>query len=134
MNEFIIEEYRSLVVEMQKLMTEARQLELYCAGAVAAIYSWFLTSKVSIEIAWFLPIVIPVLGLLRSWALYQRVKQISVYIRKIETYCLANDSGIEGWENSYKEIRKHGLTPTGILFWAVLIMLCIVAPYLFRGD
>ncbi len=134
MKEFVIEEYRTLIAEMQKLMAEARQLELYCAGAVTAIYSWFLTSKVSMEIAWFLPIIIPVLGLLRSWALYERVKQISDYIRKAESVYLSNNSDIEGWENNYKKIREHGLTPTGILFWGLLVLLCLIAPFIFRVD
>jgi len=134
MNEFIIEEYKSLVAEMQTLMVEARQVELYCAGAVAAMYSWFLTSNVAVALAWFLPIVIPVLGLLRSWALYERVKQISGYVCKTESYCLSNDISIEGWENSYQKIREHGLTPTGILFWTLLLLLCVIAPFIFGGG
>ena len=134
MKEFVIEEYTSLIAEIQKLMAEARQLELYCAGAVAAIYAWFLSSNVSIEVAWFLPIMIPVLGLLRSWALYQRVKQISDYIRKTESVYLSNNSDIEGWETHYKKIREHGLTPTGILFWGILVLLCLIAPYIFGVD
>ena len=129
MKDFVIEEYRTLVAEMQKLMAEARQLELYCAGAVAAIYSWFFTSKVSIELAWFFPIIIPLLGLLRSWALYERVKQISKYIRETELFFLSNEERINGWENNYKKIREHGLTPTGILFWAVLVLSCLIIPF-----
>ncbi len=134
MNEFIIEEYKSLIAEIQTLMVEARQLELYCAGAVAAMYSWFLTSNVSVALAWFLPVVIPILGLLRSWALYERVRQMSAYVRKTESYCLSNEICIEGWENSYQKIREHGLTPTGILFWAFLLLLCLIVPFLFGGN
>lgn len=134
MKEFVIEEYRSLTAEMQKLMAEARQLELYCAGAVAAIYSWFITSNVSAELAWFFPVVIPVLGLLRSWALYERVKQISGYIRKTESFFLSNEDGVDGWENSYAKIREHGITPTGILFWAVLVLSCLIIPFVLGAN
>jgi hypothetical protein len=133
MNEFVIEEYRALVTEAQKLMAEARQLELYCAGAVAAICSWFLTSNVPLQTAWLLPIAIPVLGLLRSWALYERVKQISLYVRETESFFLSNTPQIEGWENSYAKIREHGLTPTALLFWILLILLCLALPFLFGG-
>ncbi len=135
MNQFVLEEYKLLVAEMQRLMFEARQLELYCAGAVAAIYSWFFASKVTHELAWFFPLLIPTLGLLRSWAFYERVKQIAEYVRQIESTLLENETRITGWENEYAGIRKHGLTPTGMVFWLVLLFTCLVIPFILTsGD
>ena len=132
MKEFLIEEYKLLVAESQELMSEARKLELYCAGAVAAVYSWFLSSDVLFREAWFFPVIVPILGMLRSWAFYERVNQISRYIQETERTLLTNDSGPRGWEISYASIRRHRITPTAIIFWVVLFSVCIAVPAIFQ--
>ncbi len=45
MHEFQLEEYKLLSLEIKGLLKEARQLEIYCGGAVVAIYSWYVTEK-----------------------------------------------------------------------------------------
>jgi len=132
-SDFLIEEYKSRVHEMRELMAEARKLELYCAGAVAAIYSWFAAVNLENTVAWYIPLLVPVLGLIRSWAFYVRVRQISEYIRDIESHFLSKVEQPQGWENDYAKIRAHGLTPSGLLFWAVLVLVCLVVPYVLTG-
>ena len=129
--DFLLEEYKSRTQEIQGLMKEARQLELYSGAAVAALYSWFATTQLTNTFAWYLPLIIPVLGLIRSWAFYARVKQIAEYVKKIEVHIFSNENQLKGWENWYAEIDKHNITPTGILFWLVLICVCIVFPFLY---
>jgi hypothetical protein len=131
---FLIEEYKSRTQEIQDLMKEARQLELYSAGAVAALYSWFATAELSNNLAWYLPLIIPVLGLIRSWALYERVRQIAEYVLEIESFFLREAENPQGWEHWYARVRKHGLTPSGILFWVLLVAVCLIFPLLYAGG
>lgn len=131
---FLIEEYKSRSQEIQDLMKEARQLEFYSGGAVAAIYSWFATAELSNKWAWYLPLIIPVLGLIRSWAFYKRVRQISEYVIEVESYILKDADSPLGWEHWYARVRKHGLTPSGILFWLLLIAVCLIFPFLYAGG
>ena len=130
MADYELEEYKSLVQEIQKLAQEARQLEVYCAGSVAAIFAWFVSSDLSHFAAWFLPVIIPILGLIRSWALYERARRISEYIRIVESQRFDASKQAKGWETWYSKIRRHGLTPSGILFWCVLLVTCVVFPFL----
>lgn len=133
-DDFLIEEYKSRTQEIQDLMREARQLELYAGGAVAALYSWFATAELSNEWAWYLPLIVPVLGLIRSWAFYERVRQIAEYVQKVESHILTDANTPQGWENWYTKIRKHSLTPSGVLFWMILIAVCLIFPLLFTRD
>lgn len=133
-DDFLIEEYKSRTQEIQDLMREARQLELYSAGAVAAVYAWFATVKLANTWAWFLPLIVPVLGLIRSWAFYERIRQIAAYVRKIESHILTEENQPPGWESWYTGIREHGLTPSGFLFWIVLVMVCLCFPFLFSAG
>jgi len=131
---FIIEEYKIRSQEIQSLMTEARQLELYCGAAVAAIYSWFATVDLSNTWAWYLPAIIPMLGLIRSWAIYERVRQISSYVKIVESHILTSENQPKGWENWYSTIRKHSLTPSGLLFWGLLLIICLIFPFLYKSG
>ena len=81
MNEIQLEEYKLLTQEIKDLLKEARQLELYCGGAVAALYSWYVTVNLTSGIGWFLPLLIPVLGIIRSWAFHDRAQQISKFLK-----------------------------------------------------
>jgi len=132
--EFLIEEYKSRVQEMQDLMAEARKLELYCAGALGGIYSWFAAANLANTLTWYVPLLIPLLGLIRSWAFYERVRQISEYVREIESHILSGEEDPQGWENWYAKIRVHGLTPSGLLFWGVLILVCLTLPSVLAPD
>lgn len=133
MNQLMLEEYKSLIEEIKSLAVETRQLELYCAGAVFAIYSWFFTSNMTIKFAWLFPVLIPLLGLIRSWAFYRRIRQISDYIKLIESQYFADLPEISGWESHYGAIRTHGLTPTAIIYWLILILVCCAMPFIFIG-
>ena len=133
MNEFNLAEYKSLTQDVRDLLKEARQLELYCGGAVAALYSWYATVELTIGIGWFLPLLIPVLGIIRSWSFHERVGQISNYLMKIEVSMLDEKEKLEGWENHYSKIRTHGITPSGLLFWLLLILICLVFPFIYTN-
>jgi len=133
MNEFQIEEYKSLTQEVRDLLREARQLELYCAGAVAALYSWFFTVNLSNYGGWYLPLLIPVLGIIRSWAFHERIRLISSYLVRIEASVLPSEGELGGWESYYAKIRTHGITPSGLMFWFLLTLVCSIFPFVFAS-
>ena len=134
MNEFQIEEYKSLTQEVRDLLKEARQLELYSAGAVAALFSWYATVSFASAAGWYLPLLIPVLGIIRSWAFHERIRQISIYLIKVEASLLQSENEeLEGWENYYAKIRTHGVTPSGIVFWLLLTLVCLVFPSVYTS-
>ena len=130
MNEIQLEEYKLLTQEIKDLLKEARQLELYCGGAVAALYSWYITVNLTSGIGWFLPLLIPVLGIIRSWAFHDRAQQISKFLMKIEASVLGNNEMQGGWEIYYAKIRSHGITPSGLLFWIILTLVCLIFPFI----
>ena len=130
MNEIQLEEYKLLTQEIKDLLKEARQLELYCGGAVAAIFSWYVTVNLTSGPGWFLPLLIPLLGIIRSWAFHERAQQISKFLMKIEASVLGNKEMLGGWEIYYAKIRSHGITPSGLLFWIILTLVCLIFPFI----
>lgn len=134
MNDFQIEEYKSLTQEVRDLLKETRQLELYCAGAVAALFSWYATANFTNTVGWYLPLLIPVLGVIRSWSFHERIRQISSYLIKIEASLLQSENKeLVGWESYYAKIRTHGITPSGIVFWLLLTLVCLVFPSIYAS-
>lgn len=133
MNEFQLEQYKSLTQEIKDLLKEARQLELYCGGAVAALYSWYATVGLTSDIGWYLPLLIPILGVIRSWAFHERARQIAGYLMKIEATELGANGNLVGWESHYSKIRSHGITPSGLLFWLLLTAVCLLFPFVYTS-
>jgi hypothetical protein len=134
MNEIRLEEYKLLTQEIRDLLKEARQLELYCGGAVAALYSWYVTVNLTSDFGWFLPLLIPVLGIMRSWAIHGRARQMSKYLMKIEASVLGNKEMLGSWEIYYAKISSHGITPSGILFWLFLTLVCLIFPFIYESS
>ena len=133
MNEIQLEEYKLLTQEIKDLLKEVRQLELYCGGAVAVLFSWYVTVNFTSDLGWFLPLLIPVLGIIRSWAFHERARQISIYLMKIEASVLGNKEMLGGWEIYYAKISSHGITPSGILFWLLLTLVCLIFPFIYAS-
>lgn len=130
MNEIQLEEYKLLTQEIQDLLKEGRQLEFYCGGAVAVLYSWYVTANLASDLGWFLPLLIPVLGIIRSWALHERARQISEYLMKIKASVVENKELLGGGEIYYAKISSHGITPSGLVFWSLLTLVCLIFSFI----
>lgn len=122
-DELRIEEYKSLRGEIYSLVAESRNLEILALGGVAATYAWFVTSKVAPGAAWYAPALLPLLGALRSYALFQRIEEIAGYLREFE-----KSIKWAGWESHFASKARSRVSFTSMVFWLVLLVCTFVAP------
>lgn len=117
------EEYLSLRKEIENYLAELASLERNCVIAVATAYTWIATTTTLqtsfARIAWWIPVLLPFFGGLRSLTIGKHLRVIGNYIRLIETKILSCSDHKQrwGWEHFF---LKHGNTQTTclrILFW-----------------
>lgn len=133
---FYMEEYKSLKGEIDSLVKETRQLELYAIAAIAGFYAWLINAKIPQSLAWYVPTVLVVIAVFRYWALFLRLNELARYLIYRE-----RQSKIKGWE-TYLNRRLHlrrarfgiplksgsKLYNSGVLFWVLLAALTCIAP------
>jgi len=122
-DELCIEEYKSLRIEIYSLIEETRRLEILALGGVAATYAWFVTSKVLPGAAWYAPALLPLLGALRSYALFQRIGEIASYLQNLE-----KTLNWSGWESHFASKARSRISFTSIVYWLVLLGCALLAP------
>ena len=112
LEQFFLEEYKSLREEVYALVAETRRLEILSLGGVAAMYAWFVTAQVSSGPAWYAPLLLPLLGALRSYALFNRIGEIAAYLH-------GREKAMEwsGWETHFAARAKSRLSFTAFFFW-----------------
>ncbi|NQW11099.1 MAG: hypothetical protein HQ481_14625 [Alphaproteobacteria bacterium] len=105
--QFYMEEYRSLRSEIEYRMKAAERIEYASGVAIFMIYAWFSQREIP-YIFWWIPVAVPLLGIVRQIGLLIRTMQIADYVRQIEAkICTESPSG---WEHFLREKR---LSPTG---------------------
>lgn len=124
--QFHLDEYRSLKTEIEYRVKDTGRIEYVIAVAVVVIYAW-LSQRTVDPLIWWLPILLPALGLAREIGLLLRIMQIAEYIREIEaTICAERPFG---WEHFLVPKRRslEGITITvaGFLFWTALLAVTI---------
>ena len=76
-----LEEYKVLHAELSQHVQETLALERYAVAGVAAVFSWLVTKKVGTgppwQWVWLLPVLLPLFGGLRCFALYRHMGLIA---------------------------------------------------------
>lgn len=125
------EEYASLRREIEMCLAEFSDLERNCVLASAAAYAW-VSSSAAIQayvtyVAWFIPIVIPVYGLSRTYAVGKHLKRIGGYIRLVEQGEAFRGSGWETYlERERNSTGADASNKIRTTFWS-LFLACSVA-------
>lgn len=119
-----IEQYRSLRVEIEQTIKDIRDLELYAVAGIVVYYSWLFTHSIpsitvarafdrpiqSTSIAWFIPVIVPMLGMWRVWSNVRQLLIAAEYVAKLESEFAAVGLPIgpsKGWENYLQRIRSR---------------------------
>jgi len=127
---FIIEEYKLLKEELSALVKEVRLLETASIAGAAGIYAWLSKTpdidKI-VNIGWWIPVLFPVFGALRQFALLRRIMHIAEYIRSVEyEMCRVYPFG---WEYFLAKKRKTpsgvAISITAVLFWLALLFITL---------
>lgn len=122
--DFYKSQYEGLRREIELNITESRSIERYAAIAVAVVWAWLATNGTSDRYHWFwfIPVILTILGILRSRAIQKHFHVISKYLRTIEDRVC--DSKTEGWETfiNHPENSVHGISRSARVFWGVLLL------------
>jgi hypothetical protein len=92
-------------------------------AGVAAMYSWFITAEVSADAVWYAPVLLPLLGFLRSYATFHRIGEIGTYLRDFEEKIQWS-----GWERTFAQKAKSHQSITSFIFFIILLVCTVVAP------
>jgi hypothetical protein len=140
---FVAKQYDALREEIMKHVDETRRLELAAIGGVAALFAWFATRAQGTPPypVWLIGSLIPLLGAVRSVALFRRVQVIAQYIREeLEPVLLSRPGDPRGWETYFEAHVGRGkpgpeagsrVSFTSMLFWLVLLGLSAIVPLAF---
>jgi|SRR5882724_1682424 len=136
-----MEEYKILNSQVSSLVAETRRLETYTAVSVAALFAWFVTNHLPYGMAWYIPVMVPILTGLRAFALYVRMGQLAAYLRNLERVFLNEHDVPSGLENYLSTIYGHAgssnpvagksyskVSPQAMIFWALMLIVTLVAP------
>ena len=124
------EQYNTLRDEVLRLLDEMHRSEFWTAAALGAVYAWLLThpDREYVPLIWLGPTIIFVSGV-RYLLLFDRVRTIAVYLRRIEKDVFGEqERNLPGWE---RYSLKHGggqrIIVTTALAWLVMLALSLAA-------
>ncbi len=86
------------------------------------MFTWLLTNNPENRGLFFLPILLPIFGLYRSFTLRRSILLIIDYIMKLELLIYKDIEEIEGYENFRNNSNKSGVTKSSIIFWFTIIV------------
>lgn len=120
------EEYIALHKEVQGGMAELARLERTCVLGVAAIFAWLVRGAGDYAgyqgLVWLVPIIVPVYGSLKTWAVHTRLRLLGNYLTKLECAALP---GEERWQTYLERVRPRTRTAVKLAAWASLLMFTI---------
>jgi hypothetical protein len=149
-NQLSIEEFKDRRAAISDLIKENINLERYVLIGIVAYYAWLLTHciprGIAYGIAWFIPVLVPVLGIWRRWENIERVWHSAYYTREIEHQLDNRGQPIgphSGWEHFlWREIRGVTAPPqtltnwrrvfqierstSGFIFWIILLAFALI--------
>jgi hypothetical protein len=125
--QFYMKEYDALRKEVDAMFADARALERYGLVAVAGVWGWLVQQSSHPEVkrawwAWWVPVVVAALCLIRSCFIGRHFRLLSLYIKSLE-YTFLGDQTPKGWETSSPGKDRFGHTAT--LFWSLLFIATI---------
>jgi hypothetical protein len=134
-------QYEGLRREIELTLSEARSVERYAALATAAIWAWLATNGTPAGYGWcwYIPVALPILGGLRSYAIVRHFGLLGRYVRFFEGEVCHSD--LPGWEtfirNPAKYVKdppskwqRHWISRTGAIFWVGLLVATVVIGFL----
>ena len=130
---FDIEEFKALRQEILQKVDAAFRLEVYAVTGVAAVYAWLVTQRAAIpRSVWFIPVLFPLLGLLRAKTLGHQMVVAGKYLRLLEKRMRPkglDDEGdiVHGWEGYLhrSDVWRTFVDWVSTLFWLVFIGLTV---------
>jgi hypothetical protein len=139
--QFHQEQLKSIWSEMSVVLREIWATEKYAVAATGGIWAFlFKDQQQSSWLAWWIPVLVVAICIVRSWALLWRISQMQDYVFRAEesaTKISHTDSpfhGLIGWEHF---VTRPGLKPvvrsSSVTIWVVLVF-CTVAVAVFEGH
>jgi hypothetical protein len=129
-SQYKVKEYEYLRKDHSESIQETRSIERNAVISTAAIWTWLLTTPQANTYKSFvvaIPLIICILGALRSVGLVIRIERIASYTRKVETQ---NSDDSFSWESSLARMHWF-LTGTAVVFWAIMLTLNLAATWLY---
>ncbi len=127
MNEYRLEEYKSLIEDRNHRIREIRKLEILVVGGIAALYAWIYTNKPQTAVIWFLPVLLPIFGFYRALMLKKSIQIIVNYIKTMESHVFEKENEeIVGYETYRSTIPKSGVTVSSFIFWISMIIVTTI--------
>lgn len=145
--EFHYKEYESLKKEIADQVEHSRKLEIYAVGGIATFYAWFIHAQPTTSVILAIPMMLAILGALRSYATLTRIYEIAEYIRVAEKVLALRDNGLVGWETyritssvTKDQVQTKSSSPflsSAAVFWFLLIGISVAAwwlPCIFKNH
>jgi hypothetical protein len=140
MQQFRIEEYKALRAEILYQIQNIDQIKFWITAAMAAYYSFISTKFLTINNnrtvltgpmwIWAVPIVLPLVGLLRLRAHIAQLDIFAQYIKQIEQQY----PSLSGWEHYYGEHRAQDYVWNYDLVYFLALLAFSVAVLLLRWQ
>jgi hypothetical protein len=128
-HEFTIHEFDALRREIDGYFVEMRKLEVYAVLAIGVFYSFLIQLERPQQgagqydlpvLTWALPIIFPLLAVIRASAFDRQIKLIAEYLNKVEARYGRTPLGWEHFMEAARENKRTTLGRTSYLFAAVL--------------
>ena len=124
------DQYNTLRDEVLRILDEMHRSEFWTAAALGAVYGWLLTNPHGryVPLLWLGPAIIFVSGI-RYLLLFDRVRTIAVYLRRIEEQIFGTtESSLPGWERySYFHGGGRRIVVTTVIAWFCILALSLAA-------
>ena len=148
-------QYEALRREIELHLRELSRIPNYTVIPAAGLWAWMAKNQIPARFrwCWFIAVVFPVLGALRSRAISRKIQLIGAYLRRFEKKVAR--IGIPGWETSIRTMldsrnsassSKHenqaqwwrdanphwysGLDRTGWLLWSLFFAVSLAIGFL----
>jgi hypothetical protein len=136
-HQFRLEEFKALRAELLLQIQFIDNIKFWVAASMAAYYSFLATKfvgttdgRLAIEgpiLVWIIPILVPILALLRLHSYMDQLQLFSDYILRIE----ALYPGLEGWEHFYRrEQARDTVIWSDYLYFILLLLFSMAVLYL----
>ena len=130
---FYQSEREFLLRQIDSDIQETRRIERLVILAAAAVYTWLATESSDqtgqFAWAWWIPFGITVLGIVRSFAILQRISVMANYIKHIEEKYATID-GLPGWRNYFHRQGRGKVTRAVSVSWVILLITTTIVPVL----
>jgi hypothetical protein len=143
-DDFHLKEYEKLREEILLHFKEIFRTDTFFLVAIIAYYAWLATHPEMLSKHWiipWLPMALPIAGFFRYVGLLRMMMAIGKYIQVLEGNFLGDiphtpgAKDAYGWERFLSLHRSHWFMAYQFLFWVLLFVMTILAPYLvFRSD